>query len=69
MIVGIDGKIIIDQLPANASVQIMDVLGRVLYQQANEQQDIITFQAPVTGVYNVLITTTEQQFTHKTIIR
>jgi hypothetical protein len=68
VIVGIDGKIIIDQLPANASVQIMDVLGRVLYQQANVPE-IITFQAPVTGVYNVVITTTEQQFTHKTIIR
>ena len=68
VIVGIDGKIIIDQLPANASVQIMDVLGRVLYQQANVPE-IITFQAPVTGVYNVVITTEEQHYTQKTIIR
>lgn len=64
----VDGQIVIQQLPDNAEVQIIDVLGRVLYQQANVP-DIITFQAPATGVYNVVITTTEQQFTHKTIIR
>ena len=64
----VDGQIVIQQLPDNAEVQIIDVLGRVLYQQANVP-DIITFQAPATGVYNVVIITTEQQFTHKTIIR
>ena len=64
----VDGQIVIQQIPDNAEVQIIDVLGRVLYQQANVP-DIITFQAPATGVYNVVITTTEQQFTHKTIIR
>jgi len=64
----VEGQIVIQQLPDNAEVQIIDVLGRVLYQQANVP-DIITFQAPATGVYNVVITTTEQQFTHKTIIR
>ena len=64
----VDGQIVIQQLPDNAEVQIIDVLGRVLYLQANVP-DIITFQAPATGVYNVVITTTEQQFTHKTIIR
>ncbi len=64
----VDGQIVIQQLPDNAEVQIIDVLGRVLYQQANVPE-IITFQTPHTGVYNVVITTTEQQFTHKTIIR
>ena len=64
----VDGQIVIQQLPEDAQLYITDVLGRVLYQQANVPH-IITFQAPVTGVYNVVITTAEQQFTQKTIVR
>ena len=63
-----DGMLTIDGLPAGASVQVYDMLGRVLTDGVGTGS---TLSVPVatTGVYTICITAEDYHFVTKTIIR
>lgn len=64
-----DGVLVIGNLPDDATVQVYDVLGRLMYGQHHDDTSPLLVPAPQTGVYTVVVSTAEQQYVFKSLIR
>ena len=63
-----DGWLTMDNLPAGATVQVYDMLGRLLTDQIVDKTTL-TMPIATTGVYTICITAEDYHFVTKTIIR
>lgn len=68
-IIARDGVLAIANLPADAIVQVYDVLGHRLLQTDTHAAGILQVPVPQTGVYTVVITTADGQQVLKTLLR
>lgn len=68
-IIARDGVLAIANLPADAVVQVYDVLGHRLLQTDTHAAGILQVPVPQTGVYTVVITTADGQQVLKTLLR
>lgn len=64
-----DGVLVIGNLPDDATVQVYDVLGRLMYGQHHDDTSPLLVPAPQTGVYTVVVSTAQQQYVFKSLIR
>ena len=55
-------------LPQGAEVQLVDVVGRTLAQQKTTDESV-QFNAPATGVYNIVVRYGNEQKVIKTVIK
>ncbi len=60
-------SIVIDQLPAGATVRVIDAVGRVLHQQ-QAVGEVLQFRAPVRGAYIIQVMSESQSYSIKTIL-
>ena len=60
-------SIVIDQLPAGATVRVIDAVGRVLHQQ-QATGEVLQFSAPVRGAYIIQVMSESQSYSIKTIL-
>ena len=60
-------SIVIDQLPADATVRVIDAVGRVLHQQ-QATGEVLQFSAPVRGAYIIQVMSESQSYSIKTIL-
>ena len=68
-IIARDGVLAIANLPADAVVQVYDVLGHRLLQTDTHAAGTLQVPVPQTGVYTVVITTADGQQVLKTLLR
>lgn len=68
-IIARDGVLAIANLPADAGVQVYDVLGHRLLQTDTHAAGTLQVPVPQTGVYTVVITTADGQQVLKTLLR
>lgn len=68
-IIARDGVLAIANLPADAVVQVYDVLGHRLFQTDTHAAGTLQVPVPQTGVYTVVITTADGQQVLKTLLR
>lgn len=68
-IIARDGVLAIANLPADAVVQVYDVLGHRLLQTDTHAAETLQVPVPQTGVYTVVITTADGQQVLKTLLR
>ncbi len=59
--------IVIDNLPTDATVRVVDAIGRTLYMQQADAQ-IVRFHAPARGAYIIQVMTQQGNFSIKTIL-